>query len=448
MKILKINKNNLAKTLRNIEKGHMKFDPRQVAATEKIVKDVLKSGNKALFRYTKKFDHFEVNPGNLTVKDKEIEYALENIPAKVLKGLKLAAKRIREYQKKKLPKSSYFKDSLGNELGWAIRPIEKIGVYVPGGKASYPSTVLMTVIPAKVAGVKEISVATPCPNGEINPAVLAAASICGVDRIYKVGGAQAVAALAYGTRSVNKVDKIVGPGNIFVTIAKKLVYGVVDIDTLAGPSEVLIIADKSCPPSWVAADLLAQAEHDEMAIPTLITTSSIFAAKVKNEVAERLKNLKRERIARQSILNNGRAYVVSNLNYAAEISNRIAPEHLELCVSSPKLLLNKISHAGAVFLGPLSTEAFGDYVSGPSHVLPTGGAARFSSPLSVYDFMRMPSTISISKKGFSALSDTVINLANSEGLEAHALSVQVRNPQLDPGQVRNISRSSSKKNRP
>ena len=277
----------------------------------------------------------------------------------------------------------------------------------------------MTAIPAKVAGVKNISITTPCMNGEINPAVLAAASICGVDRIYKAGGAQAVAALAYGTRSVDKVDKI-------VTIAKKLVYGVVDIDTLAGPSEVLIIADGCCPPSWVAADLLAQAEHDEMAIPTLITTSNRYAEDVRKELTLQLKNLQRVRIARKSVFKNGKAYVVSNLNYAVEISNSIAPEHLELCVKSPKLLLKKIRHAGAVFLGPMSTESFGDYISGPSHVLPTGGAARFSSPLSVYDFIKMPSTISITKKGFTELSNSVINLADSEGLEAHALSVKVR----------------------
>ncbi|MGI9533863.1 MAG: histidinol dehydrogenase [Thermodesulfobacteriota bacterium] len=426
MKIIKISKNNLSRTLKNIEKGYSQFNSRKVMTTESIVKDVQKNGNKALFKYTKQFDNFELNSRNLIVRDKEIKNALNHVPKDVLRDLKLAARRISDYQKKKLPKASSFKDNLGNELGWEIRPVEKTGIYVPGGKAAYPSTVLMTAIPAKVAGVKEISIATPCPNGEINPAVLAAASICGVDKIYRVGGAQAVAALAYGTRSVNKVDKIVGPGNIYVTIAKKLVYGVVDIDSLAGPSEVLIISDRSCPPSWVAADLLAQAEHDEMAIPTLITTSYKYATEVKKEVTRQLNKLQRKKIAIKSVTNNGRAYVVSNLNYAAEISNRIAPEHLELSVKSPKKLLKKIINAGAVFLGPMSTESFGDYVSGPSHVLPTGGAARFSSPLSVYDFIKMPSTISISKKGFTTLSGSVMNLAYAEGLEAHALSVKAR----------------------
>ena len=426
MRIIQITENNFGKTIKNIEKRYLQFNSRHVLATEKIVKDVLKNGDEALFKYTKKFDKFEVSRESLTVKDREIKNALENVPKEVVKDLRHAARRIANYQKKKLPKASSFKDELGNELGWEVRAVERAGIYVPGGKAIYPSTVLMTAIPASVAGVKEISIATPCPNGEINPVVLAAASICGVDRIYKVGGAQAIAALAYGTRSVNKVDKIVGPGNIYVTIAKKLVYGPVDIDTLAGPSEILIISDSSCPVSWIAADLLAQAEHDEMAIPILITTSHKYATEVKKKLTKQLNKLQRVRIAKKSIMNNGKIYVVSNLDSAVEISNKIAPEHLELCVKSPKKLLKKILHAGAIFLGPLSTEPFGDYISGPSHVLPTGGAARFSSPLSVYDFIKMPSTISMSKKGFTALSNPVMNLAYSEGLEAHALSVKIR----------------------
>ena len=301
-----------------------------------------------------------------------------------------------------------------------------MGLYVPGGKAAYPSTVLMTAVPARVAGVKDISIVTPCPNGELNPTVLAAARICGVNKIYKVGGAQAVAALAYGTRSIEKVDVIAGPGNIFVTIAKKLVFGSVDIDTLAGPSEVLIIADGSCPASWVAADLLAQAEHDEMAIPVLITTSKTYAKKVNDETKKLLSTLPRKKIAGESIKRMGKIYTVNKLDTAAELSNVIAPEHLELCVKSPKSLLKKITHAGAVFLGPMSTESFGDYIAGPSHVLPTGGASRFASPLSVYDFIKMPSTIRISDKGFRTLSDPVMNMAESEGLGAHALSVKVR----------------------
>ena len=426
MKIINIDNKNLDRIKSSIKKGNSEFDSVMVKTTEKIVEDVKKRGNKALFAYTKKFDRFDINSRNLTVKKKEIDNAVRTIPKQLLKDLKTAAKRVEAYQKKKLPASYSYKDPLGNELGWEVRAVEKAGLYVPGGKAAYPSTVLMTAIPAKVAGVKDISMVTPCPNGEINPTVLAAASICGVDKIYKVGGAQAIAALAYGTASVDKVDVIAGPGNIYVTIAKKLVFGAVDIDTLAGPSEVLIIADGSCPPDWVAADLLAQAEHDEMAIPTLITTSKTYSGKVKKETAKLLASLPRKKIAGESIKRMGRIYTVRNLEIAAELSNTIAPEHLELCVKSPKALLRKITHAGAVFLGSMSTESYGDYIAGPSHVLPTGGASRFASPLSVYDFIKMPSTIQISQKGFSALSDQVMNIAESEGLQAHALSVKVR----------------------
>ena len=426
MKIINIDNKNLDRIKSSIKKGYSEFDSVIVKTTEKIVENVKRNGNKALFSYTKKFDRFDINSRNLTVKKKEIETAVKSIPKQLLKDLKIAAKRVEAYQKKKLPASYSYKDPLGNELGWEVRAIEKAGLYVPGGKAAYPSTVLMTAIPAKVAGVKDISIVTPCPNGEINPTVLAAASICGVDKIYKVGGAQAIAALAYGTSSVDKVDVIAGPGNIYVTIAKKLVFGAVGIDTLAGPSEVLIIADGSCPPDWVAADLLAQAEHDEMAIPTLITTSKTYAGKVKKETTKLLASLLRKKIAGESIKRMGRIYTVRNLEIAAELSNTIAPEHLELCIKNPRSLLKKITHAGAVFLGSMSTEAFGDYIAGPSHVLPTGGASRFASPLSVYDFIKMPSTIQISQKGFNALSDQVMNMAESEGLQAHALSVKVR----------------------
>ena len=426
MKIINVDQKNLDRIKNSINKSHSDFDSGLVKVTTKIVENVKKNGNKALFTYTKKFDGFDINSRNVAVSQKEIEKAVTSVPKQLLKDLRTSARRIENYQKKKLPKSQSFKDDLGNELGWEVRAVEKAGLYVPGGKAAYPSTVLMTAIPARVAGVKEISIVTPCPNGEMNPAVLAAASICGVNKIYKVGGAQAIAALAYGSRSIEKVDVIAGPGNIYVTIAKKLVFGAVDIDTLAGPSEVLIIADGSCSAKWVSADLLAQAEHDEMAIPNLITTSKAFAGKVKIETKKLLAGLSRKKIAGESIRRMGRIYTVRNLELAAELSNTIAPEHLELCVKSPKSLLKKITHAGAVFLGSMSTESFGDYIAGPSHVLPTGGSSRFASPLSVYDFIKMPSTIQISRKGFSVLSDPVINLAESEGLGAHALSVKVR----------------------
>ncbi len=426
MKIIRINSKNLERRSREIEKSASHFDPELVSQTEKIVEDVRGRGDSALFRYARKFDRARVNAKNVRVSDREFKDAAAAVAPGIVRDLKKAASRIRSYQRKKLPKPKTYRDALGNELGWLIRPIEKVGIYVPGGKASYPSTVLMTAIPARVAGASEISVVTPCSGERVNPEVLLACEIAGVSNVYKIGGAHAIAALAFGTRSIPKVDKIVGPGNIYVTIAKKLVYGFCDIDMLAGPTEVLIIADGSCPPGWVASDLLAQAEHDEMSIPILATTSYDYGKEVKKELLLQLEQLERKEIAGAAVSNNGRIYVTEDMEQAAALSNAVAPEHLELCVRSPKSLLKSIKHAGAVFLGSLSTEPFGDYVSGPSHVLPTGGAARFSSPLSVYDFLRMPSTISMSKKGFSSLGATVMNLAHAEGLSGHAFSVKRR----------------------
>lgn len=426
MKIIRINSKNLERRSREIEKSASHFDPELVSQTEKIVEDVRGRGDSALFRYARKFDRARVNAKNVRVSDREFKDAAAAVAPGIVRDLKKAASRIRSYQGKKLPKPRTYRDALGNELGWLIRPIEKVGIYVPGGKASYPSTVLMTAIPARVAGASEISVVTPCSGERVNPEVLLACEIAGVSNVYKIGGAHAIAALAFGTRSIPKVDKIVGPGNIYVTIAKKLVYGFCDIDMLAGPTEVLIITDGSCPPGWVASDLLAQAEHDEMSIPILATTSYDYGKEVKKELLLQLEQLERKEIAGAAVSNNGRIYVTEDMEQAVALSNAVAPEHLELCVRSPKSLLKSIKHAGAVFLGSLSTEPFGDYVSGPSHVLPTGGAARFSSPLSVYDFLRMPSTISMSKKGFSSLGATVMNLAHAEGLSGHAFSVKRR----------------------
>lgn len=427
MKIVQINIKNLQTQLSGLRRSSSLSDPELESSTKKIVDDVKRNGDKALFKYTKRFDKLDLTKRTVKVKAREFERAESLVSKELRADLINAAKRIREFHKHKLPIGNIYKDKLGNELGWLIRPIERVGLYIPGGKAAYPSTVLMTAIPAKVAGVEELVLVTPCPGGELNPTVLVAASIAGVDSIYKVGGAQAVAAMAYGTESIPKVDKIVGPGNIYVTIAKKLVFGQVDIDMIAGPSEILIISDGSSPVSWVAADLLAQAEHDEMAVPLLVTDSREFGKEVQKEVSRQLKSLKRRNIASQAVKSQGRIFIVKNIDEAAQVANALAPEHLELCVKNPKALLKKIKNAGAIFLGSMSTEAFGDYVAGPSHVLPTGGAARFSSPLSVYDFLRMPSVISISKKGFQKLGDCVINLAYSEGLEAHALSVKVRN---------------------
>jgi len=426
MKIVQIKTNKIDSYLKGLRRSTSLSDPVLESVTKKIVDEVKKDGDKALFKYSKKFDKIDLTKRSVKVTEKEIEKAQSQVSKELRANLNTAASRVREFHKHKLPKGNMYKDKLGNELGWLIRPVERAGLYVPGGKAAYPSTVLMTAIPAKVAGVEELILVTPCPNGELNPAVLAAAQVAGVDSIYKVGGAQAVAALAYGTESVPKVDKIVGPGNIYVTIAKKLVFGEVDIDMIAGPSEVLIISDASTPASWVAADLLAQAEHDEMAVPLLVTDNTQFGKDVSKEVSKQLAQLSRKDIAGEAVKSQGRIFIVQNIDQAVDVANALAPEHLELCIKNPKALLKKIKHAGAIFLGKMSSEAFGDYVAGPSHVLPTGGAARFSSPLSVYDFIRMPSVISISREGFDKLNESVMNLAYSEELEAHALSVKVR----------------------
>ena len=385
MLIEKLNTKNYKDKISKLRADNSHNDPKLEESVRKIVEDVRTNGDKALFKYTKKFDKFSLNAKNIKVSKKEITDAEKRLSNRIKSDLRKAAARVKSYHNTKKPEKYIYKDSLGNELGWLITAIERVGIYVPGGKAAYPSTVLMTAIAARVAGVKEIVLVTPCPKGHLNDEVLYAAKISGVDAIYKVGGAQAVAALAYGTDIVPKVDKIVGPGNIFVAIAKKLVFGVVDIDMIAGPSEVLIIADGSCSPDWVAADLLAQAEHDEMAVPCCVTTSAKYAREVKASVLDQLSRLSRKDIAGESVKNYGRIFVVNNLDFAVEVSNNFAPEHLELCVQKPKQLLSKITNAGAIFVGATSTEAFGDYVAGPSHVLPTGGAARFSSPLSVYD---------------------------------------------------------------
>lgn len=426
MKIIQIKKGSLEKRLKGLRGEASLSDGRVELSVRKIVESVRKNGDRALFEYTKKFDKVELSQRTVRVSDKEIQNVEARVSDRVKSALALAAERIKDYHEKKLPQGKTFTDSMGNELGWILRPLQRVGVYVPGGKAAYPSSVLMTVIPARVAGVEEVIVVTPCQNGEMNPTVLVAAYIAGASAVYKIGGAQAIAALAFGTKSIPRVDKIVGPGNIYVTIAKKLVFGAVDIDMIAGPSEVLVISDGSAPARWVAADLLAQAEHDEMAMPILVTNSAQFAKEVNQEVSKRLKGLQRRDIAGKAVKNRGRIFVVDTLDDAVRVADAIAPEHLELCVENPKALLSKVKHAGAIFLGSMSTEAFGDYVAGPSHVLPTGGAARFSSPLSVYDFLRMPSVISISESGFRELADSVMNLAYSEGLEAHALSVKVR----------------------
>ncbi len=396
-------------------------------AVKAIINGVRENGDKALLKYTERFDKVRfANMRDALCTRQEIERALKNIPKGDLDIIKLAAKRIRAFHKKQLPKSWFFKEKNGTLLGQRVTPLERVGIYVPGGKAVYPSTVLMNAIPAKVAGVKEIIMATPPSKNGINSYVLAAAKIAGVDKIYKVGGAQAVAAMAYGTESIPKVDKIVGPGNIYVATAKRLVFGVVDIDMVAGPSEILIINDGTGAPSWIAADLLSQAEHDELASGILLTTSTKMAEAVAREVEKQLRELKREAIARVSIERYGAIIITKNPAEAADIANRIAPEHLELFVKKPFELLKKIKNAGAIFLGPNTPEPIGDYMAGPNHTLPTGGTARFSSPLGTEDFIKRSNVLSFSKKGVEKLGKSVVRFTEMEGLGAHGRSVVIR----------------------
>lgn len=399
------------------------YEEKYLSTVLSIIDDVKKNGDSALKIYSKKFDN---NPDeNLEVTKKEMISAYDNIDEQLKLDLQLAKKNIEEYHKNQLEKS-WFIEKEGTILGQKITPLDKVGVYVPGGKASYPSTVLMNVIPAKVAGVKEVIVVTPAKDGKISEIVLAACYIAGVDKIFKIGGAQAIAALSYGTETIPKVDKIVGPGNIYVALAKKLVFGRVDIDMIAGPSEILIIADDSANPEYVAADMLSQAEHDELASSITITDSPNLAEEIEKYLNTHLKSLPKKDIAEKSLKQYGGVIVVKNINEAVELSNSIAPEHLELAVKNPFELLPKIKHAGAIFLGHYTPEAMGDYFAGPNHTLPTGGTARFSSPLGTYDFFKRSSIISYTRDSFLKQRENVYRLAKSEDLDAHALSVKVR----------------------
>lgn len=392
---------------------------------ENILKDVKKRGDKALFEYTRKFDKVDLK--TLEVSEEEIQKAFDTIDKELLEVIKYSHDNIKLFHERQVRNNFIVKKENGVSLGQIINPIEKVGLYVPGGTAAYPSTVLMNAVPAKIAGCKEIIMVTPpTSDGTILPSLLVAAKIAGVDRIFKVGGAQSIAALSYGTESIPKVYKIVGPGNIYVAMAKKMVYGEVSIDMIAGPSEVLIIADDSANPVHVAADLLSQAEHDKLAASILVTNSKELAKNVAEQLEIQLKELEREEIARVSIENQGRIIVTKTIDEAIKISNEIAPEHLELAVSNPFELLTKIKNAGSIFMGYNTPEPLGDYLAGPNHTLPTSGTAKFSSPLSVDDFIKKSSFIYYSKKGLEEVKDKVIKFAESEGLIAHARSVSKR----------------------
>lgn len=401
--------------------------PKQEAQVEEILKSVKEKGDQALFSHTKLFDGADINEDNILVTEEEIKEAYGQVSPSLLAVLRKALKNIESYHAKQMQYSWFDSRPDGTILGQKVTPLGRVGVYVPGGKAAYPSSVLMNIVPAKTAGVGEIIMVTPPGrDGRVDPVTLAAAKEAGVSAIYKVGGAQAVGAMAYGTKSIQRVDKIVGPGNIYVALAKKAVYGHVAIDSIAGPSEILILADETANPAFVAADLLSQAEHDELASAILVTTSRNLAQKVSLQAADFVRQLSRKEIIQKSLDNFGRILVASTLSEAIEAANEIASEHLEIMTADPFGVMAKIRNAGAIFLGDYSSEPVGDYFAGPNHVLPTNGTARFFSPLSVTDFLKKSSIISYSREALGADWRDIHKLAMAEGLDAHAHSVKVR----------------------
>ena len=422
IKILDSKKNNFSSSLDNLlskRKNKIKFKSNIVI---KIIRDVKKNGDKALLKYEKKFGKNSI----IFSKPKEIKKQIKNLDKKVKKSIDLAYSRIFKFHSKQKVKNIFYKDKLQNKLGYKYMPIDSVGIYVPGGTASYPSTVLMNAIPAIVAGTKKIVMVNPRNKGKHNPGVLYAAKKCGIKEIYSIGGAQAIAALAYGTKKIKKVNKIVGPGNLYVATAKKEVFGDVGIDMIAGPSEITVVGDKFSNPDWIASDLIAQAEHDELSQSILISKDKNLINKVQKSVSNQIIRLPRKLIAKKSLKSNGILIYVSSDQKLIEVINKIAPEHLELNIRKYKNIINKIINAGSIFIGKYSTEAVGDYLVGTNHVLPTSGSAKFSSGLSVYDFYKRISYVNLSKKGIETLGPSVITLANFEGLAGHAKSVELR----------------------
>jgi len=402
------------------------FDEDLWAVVKTIVEEVARKGDEALFDHTRRLDGYALTAETVAVSEAELEEAAARVDASDLAIMELAASRIETFHRQQLAEDWFLSNEPGVTLGQRIVPLERVGVYAPGGLASYPSTVLMAAIPAKIAGVREIILVNPSKGGQIHPLIAAAAKLCGIDRIYKIGGAQAVAALAYGTETIPRVDKIVGPGNAYVAAAKKMVFGQVAIDMIAGPSEILVIADRSAEASSVAADLLSQAEHDEMASAILVTPDEALARAVSAEVERQVEQLPRRKIAERSLEAFGAILVTENLGEAAAVANRFAPEHLELMVEDPWTLLKSIRNAGAVFLGHYTPEAVGDYIAGPNHVLPTGGTARFSSALGVYDFVKRISVLFFSREALENYGPKADRFARLEGLDAHGNSISRR----------------------
>jgi histidinol dehydrogenase len=402
-------------------------DPKVDEIVAAILADVRLRGDDALIEYTRRLDRVNAaSAQDLQVSAGECARALKGLPEAQRAALQAAAERVRSYHERQRAQSWSYQDAEGNELGQRVTPLDRVGVYVPGGKAAYPSSVIMNVMPAKVAGVAEIVMAVPTPGGERNPLVLAAAGLCGVDRVYTIGGAQAVAAMAFGTQSIPAVDKIVGPGNAYVAAAKRRVFGVVGIDMVAGPSEILIVSDGTSNPDWIAMDLFSQAEHDELAQAILVSPDARFLDAVQASIERELPAMSRHQVIRDALARRGALIEVRDLDEACELVNRIAPEHLELAVEDAEPLLAKVRHAGAIFIGRYASEALGDYCAGPNHVLPTSRTARFSSPLGVYDFQKRSSVIRISREGARTLGKIAAELAHGEGLTAHARSAEYR----------------------
>lgn len=427
LKIIEYN-NNLEAVASKLDNRKENISQEVNDAVMKIIDDINKRGNEALFEYCLKFDGYRIkDETDLIVSEAEKEIALKQIDAHYLRILQRTKEQIIEFHKNQIDKSwSLFKEN-GVIMGQMVRPIERVALYVPGGTACYPSTVLMNALPAKLAGVKDLVIITPVKeDGKVNPIIIAAAKVCGIDTIYKFGGAQGIAAIAHGTQTIKKVDKIVGPGNIFVATAKKLSYGLVDIDMVAGPSEVLVIADENANSKYIAADLISQAEHDKLASAMLVTTSKSLVDQVNQELKRQIAYLSRKEIIEESLANYGGAIIVDNIDQAFEVSNYLAPEHLEVLVDNPINCLPKIKNAGSIFLGEYSPEPLGDYMSGTNHVLPTGGTAKFYSALGVYDFVKYSSYSYYPKNVLATFKDDVITFAKSEGLDGHANSIAVR----------------------
>lgn len=425
--IINVTKENKQSYIKILKDRSQTVKKEVLVAVDEIIKDVRENGNKAVNKYTNKFDCKYINSQNIKVTEDEIKRAYALVDKNFIEAIQKAKENIFFYHEKQKRNSWIVTKEDGVILGQQIRPLDSVGIYVPGGTAAYPSSVMMNTIPAKVAGVKKIVMVTPpLKDGSINPNILVAAKVAGVDEIYKVGGAQGVAALAFGTESIGKVDKIVGPGNIYVAMAKRSVYGYVDIDMIAGPSEILVIADEDNDPKFIAADLMSQAEHDELASSTLVTTSNDLAIKVKEELQKQIRELSRKSIIKKSLKNYGAILVVENLKEAIDMANVVAPEHLEVLVKEPFSILGEIKNAGSIFLGKFAPEPLGDYMAGPNHVLPTNGSAKFFSPLSVDDYIKKSSYLYYSENALKKVKDDIVTIAKTEGLTAHANSIEVR----------------------